>query len=62
MISNHAGAAPETPETSHIGSPEKFPAQTPTVYRSEYPMHQLSRMSLLVPVFTADQNGVVSGL
>jgi len=26
----------------HIGSPEKFPVQTPTVYFLEYPMHQLS--------------------
>ena len=31
MTSCHTGAAPETPETSHIGSPEKLPTHTPTV-------------------------------
>src|SRR5688572_15021274 len=46
----------------HIGSPEKFPTQIPTVNRLEYPMHQLSLMSLLVPVFTAVQKRVASGL
>src|SRR5687767_15697888 len=46
----------------HIGSPEKFPTQTPTVNRFEYPIHQLSLMSLLVPVFTAVQKRVASGL
>ena len=43
------------PLTFHIDSPLKFPTQTPTVYLLEYPMHQLSRMSLLVPVLTAVQ-------
>src|SRR5690606_24198878 len=43
-------------------SPALFPTQTPTVYRDDQPIHQLSRMSLLVPVFTADQIGVESGL
>src|SRR3990172_3109051 len=62
MISSHTGAAPLTPETSHIGVPEKFPTHTPTVYRFEYPTHQLSRMSLLVPVLTAVQKRVASGL
>src|SRR5947199_682843 len=58
MISSHTGAAPVIPLTFHIGSPEKFPAQTPTVQSREYPTHQLSRMSLLVPVFTEVQKGV----
>ncbi len=61
MISSHIGAAPLIPLTSRIGSPEKFPTHTPTVYRLEKPMHQLSRISLLVPVFTAVQKRVESG-
>src|SRR3989304_10023583 len=55
------GAAPVTPLTFHIGSPEKFPVQTPTVYLLEYPMHQLSLISLLVPVLTAVQKRVDKG-
>jgi len=35
MMSSHTGAAPVMPETFHMGSPGKFPTQTPTVYRSE---------------------------
>ena len=62
MISSQAGAAPVTPLTFHIGSPEKFPTQTPTVNRLENPMHHTSRMSRLVPVFTALQKRVASGL
>ena len=31
MTSCHTGAAPDTPETSHIGAPEKLPTHTPTV-------------------------------
>src|SRR5262245_56938383 len=62
MISSQAGAAPLTPLTSCIASPEKFPTQTPTVYRLENPTHQLSRMSLLVPVLTALQNRVARAL
>ena len=61
MISSHTGAAPLTPLTFHMEAPEKLPIQTPTVYRSEYPTHQLSRMSLLVPVLTAVQKRVASG-
>ena len=61
IISSQIGAAPDTPLTFFIGSPEKFPTQTPTVYFSEYPRHQLSRMSLLVPVLTAVQNRVDKG-
>ena len=55
MTSCHMGAAPETPDTFHMELPEKFPIQTPTVYREEKPTHQLSLMSLLVPVFAAAQ-------
>src|SRR3989338_1070544 len=55
------GAAPVMPLTFHIDSPEKFPIHTPTVYWLEYPMHQLSLISLLVPVFTAVQNRVERG-
>src|SRR5512147_152257 len=55
------GAAPVTPVTFHMGSPEKFPVHTPTVYFLEYPTHQLSLMSLLVPVFTAVQKRVAKG-
>src|SRR5690349_7610524 len=62
MTSRQTGAAPLVPLTSCIGSPEKLPTQTPTVKRLEKPTHQLSRMSLLVPVLTAVQNGVESGL
>ena len=62
MISTQMGAEPDIPLTFHIGSPEKFPTHTPTVYFSEYPMHQLSRISLLVPVLTAVQKRVASGL
>ena len=47
------GAAPLTPLTPCMGSPLALPTQTPTVNRSVKPMHQLSRMSLLVPVLTA---------
>jgi len=35
MIASQTGAAPETPLTFLIGSPEKLPNQTPTVYLSE---------------------------
>src|SRR5512147_2133030 len=62
MSSSQMGAAPLTPETFHMAAPEKLPTHTPTVYRSEYPTHQLSRMSLLVPVLTAVQYLVASGL
>src|SRR4030043_76216 len=61
ITSIQMGAAPVTPLTFHIGSPEKFPVQTPTVYFLEYPMHQLSLISLLVPVFAAVQNRVDKG-
>src|SRR5262249_47587766 len=60
MTSTHTGAAPVTPLTLRIGSPEKLPTHTPTGNRREKPMHQLSGMSLLVPVLTAVQNGVAS--
>src|SRR4030042_2047458 len=61
ITSIQTGAAPVTPLTFHIGSPEKFPTHTPTVYFFEYPMHQLSLMSLLVPVLTAVQKRVANG-
>lgn len=51
------GAAPLIPLTFHMGSPLKFPTQTPTVYSGVQPRHQLSLMSLLVPVFTAAGKG-----
>ena len=35
IISAHTGAAPVTPLTFFMGAPEKFPTQTPTVYREE---------------------------
>src|SRR6185312_7985403 len=62
MISCHTGAAPVTPLTSCIASPSKLPTHTPTVNERENPMHQLSRISLLVPVFTALQKGVFNEL
>ena len=62
MMVSQTGAAPVTPETRCIASPSKFPTQTPTVYSLLKPMHQLSRMSLLVPVLTALQKRVTSGL
>jgi len=37
ITSTHTGAAPLIPLTFHMGSPEKFPTHTPTVYFSEYP-------------------------
>jgi hypothetical protein len=52
----------ETPLTACIGRPPALPTQTPTVKRSVLPMHQLSRISLLVPVFTAAWPRVTSGL
>src|SRR4029077_8334481 len=58
ITSSHTGAAPVTPLTSCMGAPEKFPTHTPTVNRRENPMHQLSRMSVLVPVLTAVQKRV----
>ena len=61
MTSAQTGAAPVMPLTFHIGSPVKFPTQTPTVYRLEYPIHQLSLISLLVPVLTAVQKRVAKG-
>ena len=62
ITSFHTGAAPETPDTSCIGKPLALPTHTPTVYRSDQPNAQLSRMSLLVPVFTAVQKRVPSTL
>ena len=53
MMSRHTGAAPLVPETLRIGSPSALPTQTPTVNRGVKPMHQLSRIALDVPVFTA---------
>ena len=47
------GAAPATPETSCIAIPPKFPTQTPTVNSGVKPTAQLSRKSVLVPVFAA---------
>src|SRR6186997_1323797 len=47
------GAAPVTPETSRIGVPSKFPTHTPTVNSGVYPIAQLSRKSVLVPVLHA---------
>src|SRR5208283_5174761 len=61
MTSFQIGAAPVTPLTSHIGEPEKLPTQTPTVYFSENPRHQLSRISLLVPVLAALQKAHARG-
>ena len=58
----HAGAAPVTPDTSHIGAPSALPTHTPTVYREVKPTAQLSRMSLLVPVLTALKLRVASTL
>ena len=58
MSSAHTGAAPVTPLTSCMESPSKLPTHTATVYAGVKPMHQLSRMSLLVPVLTALQNAV----
>src|SRR5690606_25749022 len=62
ITSCQIGAAPLTPDTSRILWPWLLPTQTPTVYCSEKPRVQLSRISLLVPVFTAVQNRVDSAL
>lgn len=51
-IPRQIGPAPLTPETSHIGDPSLLPTQTPMIASGEYERVQLSRKSVLVPVFT----------
>src|SRR5690606_34051749 len=58
MMSCHAGPAPVTPLTWRMLTPVLLPTHTPTVYLSDQPTVQLSRISLLVPVLTAVQDGV----
>src|SRR5690606_17247565 len=62
MTSCQIGAAPVTPETLRMLAPLLLPTHTPTVKSLDQPSVQLSRMSLLVPVFTAVQNRVASTL
>src|SRR5690606_5445176 len=53
ITSRQIGAAPSTPEMFTIGRWSGFPTQTPTTRSGVNPIVQLSRNSLLVPVFTA---------
>lgn len=46
------GPAQLTPDTSHMGDPSLLPTQTPMIAFGEYDIVQLSRKSVLVPVFT----------
>src|SRR5690606_19630444 len=62
ITSCQMGAAPLTPDTSRMLRPALLPTHTPTVYRTDHPTPQLSRMSLLVAVLTAAQCRVARGL
>jgi len=61
ITSVHTGAAPVTPLTLRIGSPEKFPTHTPTAVAARV-AHAPVVAHLLagLPVFTALQNRVAS--
>ena len=52
VISCQIGHAPLTPDISHIGEPSVLPTHTHTIASGVYPIVQLSRKSVLVPVFT----------
>jgi hypothetical protein len=54
MMSCQIGAAPVIPEvrSGSIGELSLFPTHTAVTYEGVYPIVQLSRLSLLVPVLT----------
>jgi hypothetical protein len=57
MTSIHTGAAPRRRSRSTWGHRRNFPPDPDGVALREIRMHQLSLMSLLVPVFTASRTG-----